>query len=87
MILRNRQGQESPRTIRTRTLEVWGDGDKGLIIFDTPNDIKGTAFLSFTHVTRPDDQWLYRKVTSYDKVEYRLQHIDYYDRRYSSDER
>ena len=59
MILRNRQGKESRRTIRTRTLEVQGDGDKGLTIFDTPNDVKGTAFLSFTHATRPDDQWLY----------------------------
>ncbi len=59
MILRNRQGKESRRIIRTRTLEVQGDGDKGLTIFDTPNDVKGTAFLSFTHATRPDDQWLY----------------------------
>ncbi|GMQ91513.1 MAG: outer membrane lipoprotein-sorting protein [Gammaproteobacteria bacterium] len=59
MILRNRRGQESRRAIRTRTLEVQGDGDKGLTIFDTPYDIKGTAFLSFTHAIRPDDQWLY----------------------------
>ena len=40
-------------------LEVIGDGDKSLIIFDTPRDIKGTAFLSFTHALVPDDQWLY----------------------------
>lgn len=25
------------------------DGDKSLTIFDTPRDVKGTAFLSFTH--------------------------------------
>ncbi len=59
MILRNKQGQESIREIRSRTLEVPGDGDKGLSIFDTPADVKGTAFLSYTHATRPDDQWLY----------------------------
>ncbi len=59
MILRNRQGEESLRDIRNRSLEVEGDGDKALIIFDTPRDVKGTAFLSFTHAVKPDDQWLY----------------------------
>ncbi len=59
MILRNRQGEESLRDIRNRSLEVDGDGDKALIIFDTPRDVKGTAFLSFTHAVKPDDQWLY----------------------------
>lgn len=59
MILRNKQGQESRRQIRGRALEVEGDGDKSMSIFDTPADVKGTAFLSFTHVNKPDDQWLY----------------------------
>lgn len=59
MTLRNAQGQESKRQMRTRALEVKGDGDKSLTIFDQPRDVKGTAFLSFTHATRPDDQWLY----------------------------
>jgi outer membrane lipoprotein-sorting protein len=59
MILRNKQGQESKRKIRGRNLEVIGDGDKALSIFDTPADVKGTAFLSFTHAAKPDDQWLY----------------------------
>lgn len=59
MILRNRQGEESKREIRIRSMEVDGDGDKSLSIFDTPRDVKGTAFLSHTHSTRPDDQWLY----------------------------
>lgn len=59
MVLRNRQGDESRRRIRGRVLEVRGDGDKGLTIFDSPRDVKGTAFLSFTHALRPDDQWLY----------------------------
>lgn len=59
MILRNRQGAESIREIRGKTLEVKGDGDKSLTVFDTPRDIKGTAFLSFTHSLKPDEQWLY----------------------------
>ena len=59
MILRNRQGQESRRELRISTLEVEDDGDKSLTVFDSPRDVKGTAFLSFTHATEPDDQWLY----------------------------
>ncbi len=59
MILRNRQGEVSERALRVRTLEVEGDGDKSLIIFDFPADVKGTAFLSYTHATEPDDQWLF----------------------------
>jgi len=59
MILRNSQGSESTREIRGKTLEVDGDGDKSLTIFDTPRDVKGTAFLSFTHTLKPDEQWLY----------------------------
>lgn len=59
MILKNRHGQESTRRIRNRTLEVSGDGDKSLVIFDRPADIKGTAMLTFTHKVGHDDQWLY----------------------------
>lgn len=59
MILKNRHGQKSKRQIRLRTLEVADDGDKSLTIFDTPKDVKGTAFLNFTHKTGNDDQWLY----------------------------
>ena len=59
MTLKNRHGQESRRKMRTRTLEVKGDGDKSLIIFDTPRDVKGTAMLTYSHKTGDDDQWLY----------------------------
>lgn len=59
MTLRNRQGQESTRYIRTRTLEVEGDGDKVLSIFDRPADIKHTAVLTYSHGLEPDDQWLF----------------------------
>jgi hypothetical protein len=59
MTLKNRRGDESVRILRIKNLEVAGDGDKSLTIFDNPRDIKGTAFLTFTHKSGPDDQWLY----------------------------
>ncbi len=59
MQLTNAQGQTSSRELRMKNLEVAGDGDKSLSIFDTPLDVKGTAFLSFSHVNSADDQWLY----------------------------
>jgi len=59
MILRNRQGQESERAMRIRSLEIEGDGTKSLCIFDTPRDVKGTILLTHTHKTEDDDQWLY----------------------------
>ncbi|NND65497.1 MAG: outer membrane lipoprotein-sorting protein [Gammaproteobacteria bacterium] len=59
MTLRNRHGQETTRRMRSKTLETKEDGEKSLIIFDEPRDVKGTAFLNFTHKVEPDDQWLY----------------------------
>jgi len=59
MILRNRSGKESIRNVRVKTLEVSGDGDKSLSIFDEPADVKGTASLTWSHSQKPDDQWLY----------------------------
>ncbi|MCU4675414.1 outer membrane lipoprotein-sorting protein [Catenovulum sp. 2E275] len=59
MILRNAQGDQSIREMRIQALEVQGDGDKGLTIFDEPRDVKGSAFLNFSHINEPDDQWLY----------------------------
>lgn len=59
MVLRNSQGNESVRSMRLQSLEVADDGDKGLTIFDEPRDVKGTAFLNFSHPKEPDDQWMY----------------------------
>ncbi len=59
MELKNKQGQTSTREVRVKTLEVNGDGDKGLSIFDSPPDIKGTASLTYSHALEPDEQWLY----------------------------
>ncbi len=59
MVLHNKQGQEIRRKLRIRTLEVDGDGDKSLFVFDEPRDVKGTALLIHAHRDRSDDQWLY----------------------------
>jgi outer membrane lipoprotein-sorting protein len=59
MTLRNRHGEQTVRLMRNKTLEQKDDGDKALIIFDSPRDVKGTAFLSFTHKQDNDDQWLF----------------------------
>lgn len=59
MTLRNKRGGTSVRKMRLKSLEVDDDGDKGLTIFDQPRDVKGTAFLNFSHAIEPDEQWLY----------------------------
>ncbi len=59
MILRRANGQETVRRLRIKLLEVEGDGDKGLTIFDEPRDVQGTTFLSYSHALKPDDQWIY----------------------------
>ncbi len=59
MILKNAQGDQSIRKMRMMSLEVKDDGDKGLTIFDEPGDVRGSAFLSYSHIDGADDQWLY----------------------------
>ncbi len=59
MILKNQRGETSVRRIRSMTLEGTDDGDKSLLIFDSPADVKGTKFLTFSHKHSDDDQWLY----------------------------
>lgn len=59
MLLRNKQGQESIREIKIKSLEINNDGDKSLTIFNKPRDVKGTAFLSFSHPVDADEQWLF----------------------------
>ncbi len=59
MLLKNKQGQESTREIEIKTIEQLDDGDKSLTLFNKPRDVKGTAFLNFSHPTGADDQWLF----------------------------
>lgn len=61
MTLMSADGRTRQRRLTWRTLEEPSktEGDKSLTIFHEPRDIAGTAFLSFTHINAPDDQWLY----------------------------
>ena len=59
MTLRNKRGQESKRELRLKVIEVEGDGDRTLFVFDRPRDVKGTAFLVWAHKSEADEQWLY----------------------------
>ncbi len=58
MTLVNANGQERKRTMKSWVLEKKG-GDKSLMEFLTPADVKGTKFLSYEHADKDDDQWLY----------------------------
>ena len=59
MTLKNKNGQTSERHLIYKTLEMIEDGDKSLIVFNSPKDIKGTATLTYTHKKGSDDQWLF----------------------------
>ncbi len=61
MVLRNKAGKEARRILEIRTLEIPDEnvGDKSLIVFESPADIKGTGLLSHAKILEPDDQWLY----------------------------
>jgi outer membrane lipoprotein-sorting protein len=59
MVLYNKSGDTTSRSLRIRTLEVRNDGNKSLIIFDTPYDVKGTAVLTYSHISGADDQWIF----------------------------
>ncbi len=61
MILRNAAGQETTRDLSFSTLEKADEsvGDKSLVVFLSPPDVKGTALLSHAKILTTDDQWLY----------------------------
>ena len=59
MILSNARGETSERQIQVKSKETEGDGDRTLLVFDTPPDVRGTGLLTYTNLNGEDDQWLY----------------------------
>ena len=59
MELINSQGDKTTRKMASRVLEMSHDGDRSLITFEWPADVKGTRMLTWSHKTKTDDQWLY----------------------------
>ena len=58
MTLINARGQKKSRTMIMKVLEGEYE-DKSLMEFLTPADVKGTKFLSYEHIDKDDDQWMY----------------------------
>jgi len=74
MLIATTGGDHVSREMRQMNLEVVGDGDKSIMVFDRPRDLKGTAILTFSHKNDPDEQWLYlpalkrvKRISSADK--------------------
>ncbi len=58
MTLINANNQKRTRKMKMIILEK-NSGDKSLMTFLSPADVKGTKFLNYEHVNKDDDQWLY----------------------------
>jgi len=58
MILINGSGQKIKRIMKVKTLEK-PNGDKSLIEFISPADVKGTKLLTYEQIEGDDEQWLY----------------------------
>ena len=59
MLLSNGKGKVLTRNLEMKVLEMKGDGNKSLMEFENPADVKGTVVLTFTHRIKDNDQWLY----------------------------
>lgn len=61
MILRNAAGDSVSRHLTLSTLEKSSPntGDKTLVVFSSPADVRDTALLNHPNITSTDDQWLY----------------------------
>ncbi len=71
IVIHDRRGGQRVRDLSMRTLRGEASDDKILAVFETPPDIRGTAFLQFQHRDADADQWLYlpalrrvRRITS-----------------------
>lgn len=59
MILLNASGEKIERRMLSKIKEIQIDGDRSLITFTWPADVKGTKMLTWTHKQGDDQQWLY----------------------------
>lgn len=59
MVLIDAYGAKTTRVMTGMVMEVDGDGDKSISIFENPQDVKGTKMLTHSHKNDDDDQWLY----------------------------
>lgn len=59
MIIRKRRGSENRRQLEILTLEDPEEGDRSLLRFLSPPDVRGTSLLTHTRPKGEDEQWLY----------------------------
>ena len=59
MILVDAHGTRTERELVGKTQEILTDGDKGIMEFLNPKDVKGTKLLTWAHKLKDDQQWLY----------------------------
>jgi len=59
MILISAHGDRVTRRMKSETLETRGDGDKSILTFHWPADVKGTKLLTWSHKKSDDSQWMY----------------------------
>lgn len=58
MTLINSNNQKRQRKMQMASLEK-ESGNKSLMTFVSPADVKGTKFLNYEHIHKDDEQWLY----------------------------
>jgi hypothetical protein len=57
--LMDASGNKVTRALEVRTLEGKDDGDRSVVRFTAPLDVKGTKLLTWAHAQSDDDQWLF----------------------------
>lgn len=59
MILIDAHGSRVERKMDGKVMEMDDDGDRSLMDFQSPLDVRGTKMLTWSHKEDDDDQWLY----------------------------
>lgn len=59
MTIKKKNGNQVERLMQSKSLEVEDDGNKVIMIFQDPADVKGSAVLTHSHIKDSDDQWIY----------------------------
>lgn len=59
MVLRSKSGRRSERSFNFKNLEGRKSGDKTILVFNWPGDIRDTALLTHAYAEKDDNQWLY----------------------------
>lgn len=59
MTLQNRHGEERVRELTVQVLEAGSSGERTLLVFERPLDLRGTALLTHASPDGSDARWLY----------------------------